>query len=81
MARKSRRTRRASRAPRLSPAQLVQPSQGDRPVRPIPVTQATTRTMGDLREEYSYVLRDLKRIGIIAAVMSAAMIVLALLLV
>ncbi len=68
-----------SRKPRLSEAQLVRPD----PRQPFSVaspSQART-TLPDLREEYQYVVRDLRTIAIIAVVMLVLMIVLAIVLV
>ena len=62
---------------RLSPAQLVQPKVGEAS-KVSPVAPQSTLQVADLREEYGYVIADLKRIGIIAVVMLAALIVLAL---
>ncbi len=80
MAKKSRRVKKQVR---LSAAQMVQPMADDVaeavavavaiPTRSVP--QAT-----DLRDEYRYVIADLKRIGIIALAMLAVLVVLALLL-
>lgn len=79
MAKKTRRVRRRH----LSQAQMVQPGMSEAdsfspsvtsiPARPV---SATT----DLREEYRYVIADLKRIGILAMAMLAVLVVLALLL-
>ena len=80
MAKKSRRAKKKGRQVRLSPAQMIRPEAGEvadvsvvAPVRP-------TSKVSDLREEYRYVIADLKRIGIIAVAMLAVLIVLALLL-
>ena len=76
MAKKSRRVKKQGKA-RLSAAQMVQPTVSEAseavavPVRP-------TQQAPDLREEYRYVVTDLKRIGVIALVMLAVLIVLAL---
>ncbi len=83
MSKKSRRRRGTSR-PRLSAAQLVQPGEQAAAPAPAAVPQApkvSTRASRDLREEYPYVIADLKRIAVIAAVMLALMIGLAFLLV
>lgn len=82
MGKKSRRRRRTP--PRLSAAQLVQPRES--PATPVPVAahpapKVSTRVLRDLREEYPYVVADLKRIAIIAAVMLVLMLGLAFLLV
>lgn len=81
MAKKSRRVRRRQRQIRLSQAQMVQPGMS-RAVGLSPVvtpTQSPAPTT-DLREEYRYVITDLRRIGILAVAMLAVLIVLALLL-
>ncbi len=83
MGKKSRR-RRGTSGPRLSAAQLVQP--GEQAAAPAPAVapqapKAPARVARDLREEYPYVVADLKRIAIIAAIMLAVMIGLAFLLV
>jgi hypothetical protein len=79
MARKSRRSRKRSQAPRLSPAQLAQPSEKLEGPLPAPARMTAAKAPPDLRDEYRYVVTDLKRIAIIAAVMMAVMIALALL--
>ncbi len=87
MSKKSKRRRKRRRTPRLSPAQLVQPGVAApmQPVqtaeRPVVAPAATPEPAGDLREEYRYVVADLRRIAIIAAAMMVLMIVLALLIV
>jgi hypothetical protein len=81
MAKKTRRVKRKNQPVRLSPAQLVQPGVGE-------VTQPSSATasaqpgqqVANLQEEYRYVIADLKRIGIIAVAMLAALVVVALLL-
>ena len=82
MTKKARRTRsRARRAPvRLSPSQLVRPVSPEPSDAPRPTALAEPQSV-DLREEYRYVLADLKRIGIIAAAMLAVLVVLAFILV
>jgi hypothetical protein len=77
MAKKTKRGRRV----RLSPAQMVQPGTGEMADAPLVVAPTRpTLEMSDLREEYHYVIADLKRIGIIAVAMLAVLVVLALLL-
>ena len=83
MGKKSHRRRRAS-GPRLSAAQLVRP--GEQAATPVTAVvpqapKASARVLRDLREEYPYVVADLKRIAIIAAIMLAVMLGLAFLLV
>jgi len=86
MGKKSRRRRGTSR-PRLSAAQLVQPVEpaatvtAPAVVQPSQAPKASARALRDLREEYPYVVADLKRIAVIAVVMLALMVGLALLLV
>jgi hypothetical protein len=81
MAKKTRRVKKKNQPVRLSAAQLVQPGIGEvtqpssAPASAQPVQQVT-----DLQEEYRYVITDLKRIGIIAVAMLAALVVVALLL-
>jgi hypothetical protein len=81
MAKKSRRDKKKDRQVHLSPAQMVQPRAGE--VANAPIAAAPARPapeVSDLREEYRYVIADLKRIGIIAVAMLAVLIALALLL-
>ncbi|MBC7226598.1 MAG: hypothetical protein H5T61_05135 [Thermoflexales bacterium] len=83
MGKKSRRRRGAS-GPRLSAAQLVQPGEQAAALAPAVAPQApkaSARAFRDLREEYPYVVADLKRIAIIAAVMLVLLLGLAFLLV
>ncbi len=61
-----------SRRPKLSAAQRVRPGAPESAV----VAPTVEDGPRDLTEEYSYVMADLKRIGIIALVMLALMIVL-----
>lgn len=78
MAKKSRRVKKKGQPVRLSPAQMVQPGGGE--VADAPLVTAPARLAPqapDLREEYHYVVVDLKRIGVIAVVMLAVLIVLA----
>ncbi len=83
----SKRRRRKTTRPRLSPAQMVRPEGGAEA--PAPVTPsvrevqapATRKALPDLREEYPYVVTDLRRVGIIALVMMVLLIGLAVLLV
>lgn len=74
---KKKKSRRRSRGPRLSHAQLVQPTPVVRTA--APDQQTSGDALPDLRKEYWYVVADLKRIAIIAAVMMVVMIALALL--
>jgi hypothetical protein len=81
MAKKTRRVKRKNQPVRLSAAQMVQPGSGE-VTQPSSVTGSTppVRQVTNLQEEYRYVIADLKRIGIIAVAMLAALVVVALLL-
>ncbi len=84
MTKKSRRAKKRSRSPRLSATQLARPStekQGAGQPKPVAARQAAAATQPSLAEEYHYVIADLKRIGIIAAVMLVVMIVAAVVLI
>jgi hypothetical protein len=66
---------------RLSEAQLVQPRTSADAAAPAAAARARQASQApDLRQEYRYVIADLRRIAIIAVVMLAALIVLALVL-
>jgi len=81
VAKKSRRVKKKGRRVRLSPAQMVQPGVGEVADAPLVATPARPAPkVSDLREEYRYVIADLKRIGVIAVVMLAVLIILALVL-
>lgn len=81
MTKKSRRTKRKGQQVRLSPAQMIQPeSDAEAAPQASPVPKTSTVRAPDLRDEYRYVIADLKRIGIIALVMLGVLITLALLL-
>jgi hypothetical protein len=77
MAKKSRRVKKKGRQVRLSPTQMVRPGAAEMPD---VSAAAPTPLPSDLREEYRYVIADLKRIGIIAATMLVVLIAGALLL-
>lgn len=77
MAKKSRKTRRRSQAPRLTQAQMVQPQGQEQPRVNALAGQQASGTSPGLEEQYRYVLLDLRRIAVIAAVMLAVMVVLA----
>jgi hypothetical protein len=79
MAKKSRRAKKRGRQVRLSAAQMVRP--GVVEAADASLVAAPESRVSDLREEYRYVIADLKRIGIIAVAMLAVLTVLALLLV
>jgi hypothetical protein len=81
MAKKSRRVRKKERQVRLSPAQMVHPGASEAVGTPLVAAPARPAPkVSDLREEYRYVIADLKRIGIIAVAMLTVLIVLAFLL-
>ena len=84
MAKKSRRVRRRGAAPRLSEAQLVQPTQTSATVVPAEPEQdvaapsaaavepARRATEVDLKKEYQYVVSDMRRLGLLAAIILLA---------
>jgi hypothetical protein len=84
MAKKSRRVRHKGTRPKLSETQLAQPTQVAPEV--LPAVEATTKvpakqsTEVDFREEYHYVVSDLKRIGLLAAAIFGGIIILSLIL-
>jgi hypothetical protein len=86
MAKKSRRVRKGVQ-PRLSEAQLAKPQEGpveaesQRAKASVKPAKMTLRQAAptDFREEYHYVVRDLERIGILAAVILGGLVVLSLL--
>ena len=89
MAKKSRRVRRKGQQVRLSAAQMVRPASPAAAGALTGAAEAAERAavaapraprLADLREEYRYVIADLKRIGIIAAAMLVVLVVLALVL-
>ncbi len=89
MAKKARRVRRKQgRSPRLSPAQMVRPVEQNQTTEAVPMVAQVARVRSadayrqtvDLREEYQYVIADLKRIGMLALVMLVMLIGLALVL-
>jgi hypothetical protein len=80
MAKKKRRVKR----PRLSETQLVRPNQVREqvlPVEEVTVPEAVDNGDGpDFRREYHYVIKDLERIGILAAAMLGGLIALSFIL-
>lgn len=78
MAKKRSRSQKKRRGPRLSPTQMAQPAATSAPAQ-TDVAGPASPAPSDLREEYRYVVADLKRIAIIAAAMMVVMIGLALL--
>lgn len=75
MAKKSRRRAQARPTRPVSSSATAQPA--GRPAAPTAATQAPARHPTDLAEEYRYVIGDLKRIGVLAAVMFALLVGLA----
>jgi hypothetical protein len=89
MAKKSRRVRRKGKRPRLSDAQLVQPTETAIQKAVADVTPKQEKEAGeparqsvatDFRSEYQYVVRDLQRIGILAAAMLGGLLILSFIL-
>jgi hypothetical protein len=80
MAKKTRRVRRKGTQAQLSEAQLVQPGQatGEAPQKAEVTAEGPPQQTGDvdLQKEYRYVLTDLKRLGILAAAILGALLVL-----
>jgi hypothetical protein len=81
MAKKTRRVKKRKQPVRLSAAQMVQPGAAEmsQPFSGTAQVQSAPEA-ANLEEEYHYVIADLKRIGIIAVGMLAALIVVAFLL-
>jgi hypothetical protein len=90
MTKKSRRVRRKGARPRLSDAQLMQPAAQQAavvtktpamapasPAKAAPVPQAAAL---DFSQEYHYVVSDLQRIGVLAAVILGALVILSFIL-
>ena len=71
----AKKTRKQSRT-RVIPQQSSQAERTATPVRPMAPAKAAS-TAADLAQEYSYVLTDLKKIAVIAAVMFVLLFVLA----
>jgi hypothetical protein len=81
MAKKTRRVRKGKQPVRLSAAQMVQPGAGEvAQSSSVAAPVQSTPQAANLAEEYHYVIADLKRIGVIAVAMLAALIVVAFLL-
>jgi hypothetical protein len=79
MAKKTRRVRRKGTPPRLSETQLARPSQ--KAIIETPSVQEEERSEPtDFRQEYQYVIKDLQRIGLLAAAMLGGLILLSLVL-
>jgi hypothetical protein len=70
MTKKSRRVRRKGVQPRLSQAQMIQPTAALQAQEEAPAVELAPQTRAlDFAEEYHYVVSDLQRIGILAAIM------------
>ena len=81
MAKKTRRVKKRKQPVRLSAAQMVQPGAAEMPqLSSVAAPAQSAPQVANLEEEYHYVIADLKRIGIIAVGMLAALIVVAFLL-
>ncbi len=85
MTKKSRRVRRKGVQPRLSEAQLVQPThkviEDAAPVvKMVTAEKAVQSPETDFREEYNYVVNDLQRIGLLAAVILGGLLILSFIL-
>ena len=86
MAKKTRRVRGKGTLPRLSEAQLVQPTAPKAERVAVPVVKAAAveptpqPAATDFRQEYHYVVNDLQRIGLLAAIVLSALVVLSFLL-
>ncbi len=84
MAKKSRRVRRKGSQPRLSETQLAQPTQAaaeTTPAAEVREPQSEQQaTEADLKQEYRYVVSDLRRLGLLAAAILASMLILYLIL-
>lgn len=89
MAKKSRRVRRKGTRARLSKAQLVQPTKQKTPQAveaPVvadarsPSEPAQRSAVLDFAEEYHYVVSDLQKIGVLAAVILGVLVILSLIL-
>jgi len=85
MAKKSRRVRRKGTQPRLSETQLVQPMEKAIKEAPAVVEVAVpeakqSSAATDFEKEYRYVVKDLQRIGILAAAMLGGLVILSFIL-
>jgi hypothetical protein len=80
MAKKSRRVKRKGAQPRLSETQLRRPTAPEAPrvtEKPVAARVPPEQPAAlDFREEYRYVVSDLQRIGILAAVILGALVIL-----
>ena len=70
MTKKSRRVRRKGVQPRLSQSQMIQPTAVAKVQEEAPEVELAPQSQAlDFAEEYHYVVSDLQRIGILAALM------------
>ncbi len=75
MAKKSRRVRRKGARPRLSQSQLVLPTAAPKVQEDAPSVEPAPQALS-FADEYHYVVSDLQRIGILAAMMLGGLLVL-----
>jgi hypothetical protein len=85
MAKKTRRVRRKGTQPRLSEAQLVQPTENAIKEAPLVAEVAAPEVKQlpaatDFQKEYHYVVKDLQRIGLLAAAMLGGLLILSFIL-
>jgi hypothetical protein len=81
MAKKSRRVRRKGVQPRLSRSQLVRPAGMEKIEDEAPAVETVQQSKAlDFGQEYHYVVQDLQRIGILAAVMLGGLAILSFIL-
>jgi hypothetical protein len=77
MTKKSRRVRRKGMQPRLSQSQMVQPTAASRVQEEETAVELEPRSQAlNFAEEYHYVVSDLQRIGILAALMLGGLLIL-----
>ena len=80
MAKKSRRVRRKGTQPRLSEAQLVRPAEKAIKEAPaiveVAAPEAQQSPATDFEKEYRYVVKDLQRIGFLAAAILGGLVIL-----
>jgi hypothetical protein len=80
MAKKSRRVRRKGEGTRLSETQMAQPTQVAAVATvatPVPEAKPDKQTAdADLKQEYQYVVSDLRRLGLLAAAILGSMLIL-----
>lgn len=77
MTKKSRRVRRKGVQPRLSQSQMIQPTVVAKVQDEAPAAELAPQTQAlNFAEEYHYVVSDLQRIGILAAMMLGGLLIL-----